>query len=453
MVVAATLLAGCGGGRPVHTSRPSPAPDPRPVAPRADLPPEVFGGVPPKSDAPMGGDVVVRVALHWTPGSVEIESSTGLDVDDVGRGASAASLSDGEGLVASAVHGTDEVRARTPGGVPLVRGTTAVRLRPRGDGRLTVNGVEVRGTVEFSARADSLFVVNELPMEDYLRGVVPKEIGPRPPEDREAVAAQAVAARTYTVRRLGQYNSLPFDVFGDVQDQVYVGVNGEHAVADAAIEETESLILVDHEDHLVETFYSSTCGGHRSDIEAVWPHRESHPALRGGPDGPRGREWCRASRHFQWKESWDVRTLSGLFRKHAPRLLELPEGSIRGELTDVRITSRGPSGRAAEIEWTTDRGRWVVPGDRNRWILRRPGGGILRSVFLDLDVIRSGRRIASVTATGRGNGHGVGMCQMGALGRAEAGQSFREILDAYYPGTQVRRVRGADLPSGRSGAF
>jgi stage II sporulation protein D len=224
-------------------------------------------------------------------------------------------------------------------------------------------------------------------------------------------------------------------------------------VADEAIESTRGLVLVDNADHLVETFYSSTCGGHRSDIAAVWPHREVHPALRGGPDGPAGQEWCRASSHFRWQETWDGRTLSDLFRKNAPRLLELPEGSVRGELTNVRITRRGPSGRAAEVEWTTDRGSWRVPGDKNRWILRRPDGGILRSVFVDLDVTPSGSRVGHVVATGRGNGHGVGMCQMGALGRAEGGQDFRRILEAYYPGTTVRPVRGNDLPSGRSSAF
>jgi stage II sporulation protein D len=259
-----------------------------------------------------------------------------------------------------------------------------------------------------------------------------------------------VAARTYSVKRLGQYRSLPFDLYGSVQDQAYDGVGGENAVADAAIRETEGLILADARGP-VEAYYSSTCAGRRSDIAEVWPHREVYDCLRGGPDGDPGREWCASSRYFApWTETWDGGRLSRLVRDNAPAMLDLPPGSVKGDLTDLRITGRGPSGRVLGIEYVTTAGRWTVPGDRNRWVLRRPDGGILRSVQVDLQVHKAGGRVTSVTGSGRGNGHGVGMCQVGAIGRAKAGASFREILEAYYPGAALRRIRGEDLPEGRA---
>jgi stage II sporulation protein D len=333
-------------------------------------------------------------------------------------------------------------------GSAVWQGRGPLRVEARGSRHLRAGDLKVRGSLEISARQDSLFVVNVVPLEEYLRGVVPLEIGPRPAEDLDAVAAQAVAARTYTARRLEQYTSLPFDLFASVQDQVYAGVEVENAVADEAIRKTRGMILADR-DGLVEAFYSSTCGGRRSDIAAVWPHREVNGALRGGSDGSRGREWCRSSRHFEWRESWSGAELSALVRKHLGVVLELPPGSVQGELVDLKVVKRGPSGRIAILEYRTESSSFRVPGDRNRWILRRSDGSILRSVLVELNVRREGGRVVEVVAEGRGNGHGVGMCQVGALGRAEAGQAWWEILRAYYPGARVRPLRSGDLPPGR----
>jgi stage II sporulation protein D len=404
------------------------------------------GEAPVRETQSFGEGLDVRIGLRWERGSFEVSSRTGLRVRVPGE--EELVVAGGRRLEVTVRDGS-EVRVAEAGGRFLRQGP-AVRIHPVAESDLYAGERRVRGRLELSARADSLFAVNVLPLEDYLRGVVPREIGPRPAEDTEAVAAQAVAARTYTVKRLSQYGSLPFDLYGSVQDQAYDGVGGENAVADAAIRETEGLILTDARGP-IEAYYSSTCAGRRSDIAEVWPHREVYDCLRGGPDGDPGREWCASSRHFApWTETWDGGGLSRLVRDNAPAMLELPPGSVKGELTDVRITGRGPSGRVLGIEYVTTAGRWTVPGDRNRWVLRRPDGGILRSVQVELEVHKSGGRVARVTATGRGNGHGVGMCQVGAIGRAKAGASFREILEAYYPGAVLRRIRGEDLPEGRT---
>lgn len=434
-VAALLLAAGCAAGPPRHTSHPAAAPE-RPAARPA----------PARETESFGEGLDVRIGLRWDRGSFEVTSREGLRVRVPGR--EELVIGGGRRLVVT-VHGGSEVRVAEAGGRFLREGAD-VRIHPVRDADLVAGDRRVRGRLELSARADSLFAVNVLPLEDYLRGVVPREIGPRPAAESAAVAAQAVAARTYTVKRLGQYGSLPFDLYASVQDQAYDGVAGENEVADAAIRETQGLILADGRGP-IEAYYSSTCGGRRSDIAVVWPHREVYDCLRGGPDGEAGHEWCASSTYFgSWTETWDGGTLSRLLRDNAPALLEIPPGSVKGDLTDVRITERGPSGRAAGIEYVTTAGRWTVPGDRNRWILRRPDGGILRSVWVDLQVEKRGGRVARVTATGRGNGHGVGMCQVGAIGRARAGASCREILEAYYPGAELRRIRGGDLPEGRA---
>lgn len=428
------LAAGCAGGPPRHVAHPVPAPTrPAPSSPARET--ESFGE---------GLDV--RIGLRWERGDFDVTSREGLRVRVPGE--EELVVGGGQRLVVSVRDGSD-VRVAEAGG-RLLRQGPDVRIHPVQDADLYAGDRRVRGRLELSARADTLFAVNVLPLEDYLRGVVPREIGPRPADESAAVEAQAVAARTYTVKRLGQYGSLPFDLYGSVQDQAYDGVTGENAVADEAIRDTRGLILTDGRGP-IEAYYSSTCGGRRSDIAVVWPQREVYECLRGGPDGDPGHEWCAASRYFAgWTETWDGPTLSRLVRENVPTILELPAGGVKGELTDVRITGLGPSGRVAGIEYVTTAGRWTVPGDKNRWVLRRPDGGILRSVWIDLEVEKHGGRVGRVTATGRGNGHGVGMCQMGAIGRARAGESFREILDAYYPGAQLRPIRGGDLPEGRT---
>jgi stage II sporulation protein D len=396
--------------------------------------------------------IPVRIGLHWERSPVSLSSLAEMVLAEP-NGHTLAVPADVRLTISIAPGSGDRVRVEGPDGRTWLEAVGPIGVSAGDeDAALCTAGRTVRGTLELAGRADTLFVVNVLGLEDYLRGVVPREIGKRPAQEQEAVAAQAIAARTYTVKKLGQYGSLPFDLFADVQDQVYDGVTVEDAVADRAIWATRGLILADR-DRLIDAYYSSTCGGRRSDIRAVWPQREEHRSLRGGPDGERGREWCRFSPHFEWEETWTGRELSEIVRRNLPAEVGRASGSLEGELRGLTIKERGPSGRAAQIEYVLGREKWRVLGDRNRWVLRRPDGRILRSVLVEFEIERRGDRIVAVRAKGRGNGHGVGLCQMGAIGRARAGQDFRQILEGYYPGVQIREIRNSDLPPGRVGAL
>lgn len=126
-----------------------------------------------------------------------------------------------------------------------------------------------------------LNVINELPVEEYLRGVVPKELGPEVYGELEALKAQAVAARTYTLRNLGEFAGEGYDICATPRCQVYGGMDAEHPMSDRAVRETAGEVLVWHGE-LVDALYSSTCGGHTEDVEVVFPLK-SAAYLRGVP--------------------------------------------------------------------------------------------------------------------------------------------------------------------------
>jgi len=124
-----------------------------------------------------------------------------------------------------------------------------------------------------------LNVINELPVEEYLRGVVPREMGPEVYDSLEALKAQAVAARTYTMRNLGEFADEGYDICATPRCQVYGGMAVEHALTDRAIQETAGEALV-YDGKLVDALYSSTCGGHTEDVQVIFPLK-NQPYLKG----------------------------------------------------------------------------------------------------------------------------------------------------------------------------
>jgi stage II sporulation protein D len=118
----------------------------------------------------------------------------------------------------------------------------------------------------------------------------------------------------------------------------------------------------------------------------------------------------------------------------------LPPDQPIGAVLDLRTAGRSASGRVEQLEIETAERVHVVRGDRIRWVLRRRDGSILRSILMRLDVERQGARIVRVVARGGGNGHGVGMCQNGALEMARRGYDRGAILAHYFPGTHMRRM-------------
>ena len=306
-----------------------------------------------------------------------------------------------------------------------------IRFRRLDGTPLRVDGREYDGEILVRAGEDGLTTINTLALETYLLGVVPHEIGARPAAEIEAVKAQAVAARTYAIAHRGRRAALGFDYWGDVNDQVYRGREGQDAVAARAVRETRGEILT-HQGQPILAFYHSTCGGRTAAIDEVW-RRGPLPYLRSVSDlREDGSAWCETSNRFRWSQRWSWDELGGILE----RTIGLPRASLR----EVRVRSRTPSGRVSELEIEGDGRRWTVFGDSLRWALRPQAGRILNSALIfDLE---EGTDVHGryLEARGGGWGHGIGMCQVGAMARARAGQTYRRILAAYYTGTDLERT-------------
>jgi stage II sporulation protein D len=314
---------------------------------------------------------------------------------------------------------------------------------------LTWEGVRYRGTLTIFATTTGLLVVNRLPVEDYLRGVVPLEIGSLGQTEIAALEAQAVAARSYTYTRLDDPDIPPggrrYDLLATVTDQVYGGADAENPAADAAVRATEGEVIT-YGGRVVNAPYHSACGGTTAEPPEVW-REAAEPYLQRVSDQIPGtdRYYCEGSAHFRWTASFtgnELRaTLDRYLREYAtfaPRAGHSSATGI-GSVRSVGVDGLTRSGRVASLAVVTTRGTYHVRGNDIRFVLRTPRGEILHSTYFLIDDERTGPDgVERLILNGRGNGHGVGMCQWGAIGRARAGQDYRTILETYYPGTVLQ---------------
>ncbi|MQA90892.1 MAG: SpoIID/LytB domain-containing protein [Gemmatimonas sp.] len=312
-------------------------------------------------------------------------------------------------------------------------------VRPSAEGFVFVGEKFYRGTALVrSVGPGRLTAINQVDMESYLLGVVPHEIGRVGPELLEAAKAQAVAARTYALRYLGRRDSLGFDVFATVEDQVYGGAEAEHDPVTRSVLETSGEILT-YGGEPVDAFYHSTCAGRTAAIHEVWPDEVPRPYLVSvvDVDPETGEAFDVTSNRFRWTERWTADELQAILSQTLADSLPAGQADV-GELLDFEVFDRTTSGRIRTLRITTSEGFFDVGGDRIRWIFPTPSGSILNSSKFDVHTERDSQgRVQAVVAEGMGWGHGIGMCQVGAMGRARAGQSYRTILGAYYPGTDV----------------
>jgi stage II sporulation protein D len=324
------------------------------------------------------------------------------------------------------------------GGQPATAGATTVTARPTGAGTVSIGGKPYRGEVVVRAVGPGrVTAVNRVDMEAYLLGVVPREIGRVGAERFEAAKAQAVAARTYAVRYLGRREALGFDVYASVQDQVYGGIADEYDLVTRAVRETSGEILT-YQGQPIEAYYHSTCAGQTAAIEEVW-NQAPVPYLRSVRDvNPRtGQAYDHFSSRFTWTQRWTIAELESILARTLADSLRAGMSSV-GSLRGLEVLDRTESGRIRRLRITTSTGEFVVGGDRIRWIFLTPAGALLNSSKFDVEIVRDAQgNPFEVVAMGGGWGHGIGMCQVGAMGRAEAGQDYRTILEAYYTGARV----------------
>lgn len=402
-----------------------------------EIPRSAPAGSPAARTVPAGRSPTVRVGVAVDSGSVTVGGTTGVTLTGP----------DGATIVESAAGESWVVEGDVAGeGLRMVNGFRALTspgpivARPRGGGSVSVDRNVYRGEVLIRADSGGVTAVNVVDLEAYLLGVVAREIGRRPPDELEAVKAQAVAARTYAIGNLGGRESLGFDFFGSDRDQVYGGVEAEDPVATRAVAETRGEIVT-YDGVPILAYYSSTCGGHTAAIEEAWPWRAPLPYLRSVSDEipGTGRYYCDSSNRFHWSVHWTrAELLSALGRT----LVAHTAGRVTSvrNVEDVAIADSGPSGRKT-VRLGVDGAVYLLRADSVRWVLRTPAGAGLNSSRIEvLEATRDGDGVSSLRIDGGGWGHGIGMCQVGAMGRARAGQSYQEILQTYYTDTRIRRM-------------
>jgi SpoIID/LytB domain protein len=312
---------------------------------------------------------------------------------------------------------------------PVTTSARGLRLISMNPYNLVDMGAGVyRGSMHILGEANGeISAINVLGVEDYLRGVLPYELGTVDREALEALKAQAIVARTYAYKRMLRPGNPSFHLYSDVQDQVYKGVRGEYLLSDRAVWETRGM-AVTHADTLAICYYFSTCAGRTAAKDEVWGG-EPLPYLVSRPDtNDVGDNYCSASKYSSWEDSWSAPQLSAILRRNL-RSAGVPDHPSFSVLKGIDVTQRAACGRIRVLKLSTDRGPILVKGDKVRWALRPSANEnkILPSASFDAK-LAGGR----VSVEGKGFGHGVGLCQVGAIGRARAKQNFREIIEAYY---------------------
>jgi stage II sporulation protein D len=152
-----------------------------------------------------------------------------------------------------------------------------------------------------------------------------------------------------------------------------------------------------------------------------------------------GTAYCSISPRYRWREEWSGDALRATLQRNLPPVAGAVSAPI-GTVTDIRVTQRSASGRVEQLSIGLGGAEVRVDGHaRIRQVLRPPSGQLLRSTAFSLMATGAGRNVTSLVIDGAGAGHGVGLCQWGAVGRARAGQDYQRILAAYYPGTRLER--------------
>src|SRR2546423_2499501 len=308
------------------------------------------------------------------------------------------------------------------------------------EGRFAMaNGHRYRGRVNVIRDPAGLTLMNRVPVEGYLAGVIGGEMGPRRPDERQAMLAQAVVSRTFAIQHRGRWEGQGFDAWADVRDQVYSGVAGETAPVWDALRVTRGEVVW-YQGALIEAYFHSTCGSRTAAVEEAFRTARGRPYLRPVSDeSGHGHAYCDLSPRFRWREEWDAATLRAILSRTLPAVMNAGGGGLQ-RITDVAVTGTTASGRVAELRIAFEHGDVRVPGSDVRSVLRPRPDQLLGSAAFQLSVTKDGGQVTRVIAAGAGWGHGVGLCQWGAVGRARAGQDYRTILTTYFPGTNVERL-------------
>lgn len=297
-----------------------------------------------------------------------------------------------------------------------------ISIEPEKDGDLFINQSRFRGRLDFlKDQSGTLYAINNLGIERYLYGVLHYEVGSWWP--MEAIKAQAVAARTYALYQASVSRSREYDLKNSTSSQVYGGSSSERYRSKAAVDQTAGKVLL-LSGKLFPAYFHSVCAGITAAASELWK-------IEGRPiDGGVQCGYCRISPHYHWHASVALGEIEEKLNAN---------GRPVGQILKIEVISQTPSRRVGSLRITGTNGETVIAAkDFRIWI----GGNRMRSTAFSLNV-----RDDTVEFYGKGWGHGVGLCQWGALGQSLIGRSYKSILNFYYPGATLTTLPYAQKKS------
>jgi stage II sporulation protein D len=271
--------------------------------------------------------------------------------------------------------------------------------------------------------------VHEIPLEEYVRGAALAELALNGLDEASAgriLRVQTVVARTYAVSHRRRHRREGFDLCSTTHCQLFRPSSPKTSrwfyTAQDAVRRTKGDIL-EYERVPIEALFHANCGGETAAADTVWGG-SAHPYLESRSD-----EYCVSRGIHTWQFAVGQDDLREALNGD-------PKTRVGQKLNRIDVVERDVSGRAVRIVLDGSRAP-MVRGEEFRGVLMRAfGSGSIKSTHFDIT-----QKNGSYTFNGRGHGHGVGMCQAGALGRAQAGHSPENILAFYYPGTRIHRLK------------
>jgi stage II sporulation protein D len=297
-------------------------------------------------------------------------------------------------------------------GVAMHTKDLLVRAGPQYSDRVRYGQFLYRGALKVSPAGEAFTVTNVIPLDEYLAGTLAAEMNGG--WEEEALKAQAVASRSYALYMTRHPKHPMYDLDRSTQDQVYGGSDRESKKVAKVLAATSGLYLSDGGEP-VKAYFHSRCGGTTETASNVWNFK-NHAFKT-----PVACPYCR-TQPYKWTASISTKELFDV--------LNLPVAGIR-EFTNL-TAEKTDSGRVSALKFNLSGQEKKVTSDELRGLL---GYSRIKSANFDWKVEKD-----RIHFDGKGNGHGVGMCQWGARYLAKQGKNFREILAHYYPGLKIEKL-------------
>jgi len=286
-----------------------------------------------------------------------------------------------------------------------------VNIEPEKDSLIIFNGKALRGRLIVLKDNQELVAINQLNIEEYLYGVLPKEINPDWPV--EAMKAQAIASRSYALFNCKINRDKPFDLDATMFSQMYGGVSSENRKSNLAVDKTKGQVLF-YNGSLVLAYFHSNSGGFLEDSENIW-----------GIDLPYFEEtrdqYSENLPGYNWSYKISLKDICSALNDNGIRV---------NKVNEIIPTRMSKYGRITKIFINHSEGKLELNGNTFRLMI---GPGKIKSTLCEIK-----RKGDIVEFSGRGFGHGVGMSQWGAYTMAKKGYTCKDILAFYYKGTEVR---------------